>query len=82
MGAINESEDAIREKYEAYNKELNKASSELSKVCAICTKPIIITKEGIKDKCLDCNLKKSLKLHMKLFAQALEVNEKLKNITI
>lgn len=80
MGAIRESEDEIREKYEAYNKELSKASSELSKVCAICTKPIIITKDGIKDKCLDCNLKKSLDLHMKLYAQALENQEKLKSI--
>ena len=82
MGAIRESEDEIREKYEAYNKELSKASSELSKVCAICTKPIIITKDGTKRPCVDCGMKKSFDLHMKLFAQALEVNEKLKNITI
>ncbi len=82
MGAIRESEDAIRENYEAYNKELNKASSELSKVCAICTKPIVVTKDGIKRPCADCGLKKSFDLHMKLFAQALEVKEKLKNITI
>lgn len=79
MGAII-NENKIIEKYEAYNKELSRASSELSKVCAICTKPIVVTKDGIKDKCLDCNFKKSLKLHMKLFAQALEVNEKLKSI--
>lgn len=80
MGAIRESEDAIREKYEAYNKELSKASSELSEVCKICTKTIVETKDGIKDKCLDCGLKKSFDLHMKIYAQALEIQEKLKSI--
>ena len=80
MGAIREREDKILEKYEAYNEELSRASSELSKVCAICTNPIIITKDGIKSPCTDCGLKKSLELHMTLFAQALEVNEKLKSI--
>ena len=80
MGAIRESEDAIREKYEAYNKELSKASSALSKVCATCTKPMTETEDGIKMPCFDCDLKKSLELHMKLFAQALENQEKLKSI--
>jgi hypothetical protein len=80
MGAIRESGNGIREKYEAYNKELNKASSELSKVCAICTKPIVKTKDGIKRPCAECGLKKSFDLHMKLYAQALEIQEKLKSI--
>lgn len=80
MGAIRERDDAIREKYEAYIKELNRVASALSKKCAICTKPIILTKDGIKDKCLDCNLKKKLKLYMEQFAQALEVKEKTKII--
>lgn len=71
---------AIREKYEAYNKELNNASSELSKLCAICTKPIIVTKDGIKNQCDDCIHKKSLDIHMKLCAQSLEIMEKLKTI--
>ena len=78
MGAIRESENEIREKYEAYIKELNKASSELSKVCAICTKPIVKTKDGIKRPCADCVSKKSFDLHMKLYAQALENQEKLR----
>lgn len=80
MGAIEKSEDEIREKYEAYSKELSKASCELSKVCAICTKPIVETKDGIKRPCADCGLKKSFDLHMKLYAQALETQEKLKSI--
>ena len=80
MGTIRESEDAIREKYEAYNKELVRASSDLSKVCAICTKPIVVTKDGIKRPCAECGLKKSFDLHMKLYAQALEIQEKLKSI--
>lgn len=80
MGTIRENGNKIREKYEAYNKELNKASSELSKVCAICTKQIVVTKDGIKRPCADCGLKKSFDLHMSLYAQALENQEKLKSI--
>ena len=80
MGAIRENENKIREKYEAYNEELSRASSELSKVCAICTRPIIVTKDGIKNQCDDCNHKKSLDIHMKLYAQSLEIMEILKTI--
>lgn len=75
MGAIRESENTIREKHEAYIKELNRVSSALSKKCATCTKPIIITKDGIKNKCLDCNVKKSFDLHMELYAQMLELKK-------
>lgn len=80
MGAIRESDEAIREKYEAYNTELAKASSELSKVCAICTRPIIVTKDGIKKQCDDCVHKKSLDIHMKLYAKHLEIMGNLKTI--
>lgn len=74
MGAIRESENAIREKHEAYIKELNRVSSALSKMCAICTKPIIITKDGVIRECDQCVYKKAFQQHMELVRQSHELN--------
>lgn len=64
MGAIKQSEFEIEQRMRTYNEILSREACAFAKLCAICTKPIILQKDGVImqcDQCDQCVYKKSFR---------------------
>ena len=58
-------------KYKAFSEALNRESLLISKHCAVCTRPIILTKDGVKKQCDNCEYMKIYHDHMESVRQSL-----------
>lgn len=75
MGAIRQSEFEFEQRSRTYAEILSREANALAKLCAICTKPIILTKDGVIYQCDQCVYKKAFQQLMKHVRQSLELND-------
>lgn len=75
MGAISQSEFEFEQRSRTYAEILSREADDLAKHCAICTMPIILTKDDVIRQCDQCVYKKAFQQRMELVRQSLELND-------
>lgn len=74
MRAIKQIESELKQRSRTYAEILSRESDALARLCAICTKPIILTKDGVIRQCDQCVYKKAFQQRMEHTRQSLELN--------
>lgn len=74
MGAITKIEFEIEKKSRTYAEIISREADALAKLCAICTKPRILTKNGVIAQCDQCVCKKTFQQRIEHVRQSLELN--------